>query len=31
MMNNELPAHVVIGNFSDLNRKINNKWPKGML
>ena len=26
-MNNEMPAHIVIGNFSDLKYKINNKWP----
>ena len=26
-MNNEPPAHTVIGNFSNLKHKINNKWP----
>ena len=27
-MNNEPPARIVIGNFSDLKHKINNKWLK---
>jgi len=27
IMNNELPTHIVRGNFSDLKHKINNKWP----
>ena len=26
-MDNELPARIVIGNFSDLKHKINNKLP----
>jgi len=26
-MNNEPPARIVIGNFSDLKHKINKKWP----
>ena len=27
VMNNEPLAHTVIGNFSNLKHKINNKWP----
>jgi len=30
-MNNEPPVHIVIGNFSDLKHKINNKWPNDSL
>ena len=28
-MNNELPTHIIIGNFSDLN--FNNKWPNALI